>query len=258
MAEESTVSISDQIWQEWVARFASFSGKTLREALYEEWPLLIRKIMDFTPPFKTKGAPGSSDLSIGRAAVAFDIYKTMRPFNPAARTRSMERILERKDVQAFNALAARSKSAQMQGLTAVEFSPTRHLQQRDGRGRVRGRDRRKVVLGSDVGLLKNYVKKVQDRVGYAKSGWLAALLLTGGTAPGYVLKQGTGGGEVIDDHASEDPSITAINRTPWAIRKDEGERILADAKASRISSIMGKISTAIRLADKAAKGARAA
>jgi hypothetical protein len=144
----------------------------------------------------------------------------------------------------------------MKGTTAVEFSEARHTNARTRRGRVDGRDQKKVVLGSDVGLLKRYVTKVQSYVGFAKSGWLKALLLVGGEAPGYVTKQGTGGGDVIDNHADEnEPSITAINRTPWAVRKDEGERILGDATASRIESIITKTRVAIRLADQEAKKA---
>lgn len=255
MADGIKVEIAEQIWLEWVAKFSAFSKKDMREGLYEEWPLLLRKVMDFTPPFKVKGSPGASDLSVGRAAVAFDIYKTMRPFNPAARTKGLERVLDRADVEAYNVIASRSKRPEMQGTQAIHFDPNEHLRQRDWRGRVNGRDRKRVVIGPEVGKLKGYVAQEQQAVGFAKSGWLKALLLAGGEAPGYVLKQGTGGGDVIDDHANEnDPSITAINRTPWARRKDEGERILGEAAYSRVKSIISKIQTAIRLADKKAKG----
>lgn len=256
MATEPLVSVSDTVWEKWLANYMVALGKNMREALYEEWPLLMRKVMDFTPPFKTKSRPGPSDLSVGRAAVAFDIYKVMRPFNPAAKTKQMERILDRGDIAAFNVVASRSKDPRMHGVTAVPFNRQLHLQARNSRGRVPGRDRKQVVLGSDVGLLKEYVAGVQKRVGYAKSGWLKALLLVGGDAPGYVTTKGTGGGDVIDDHANEEnPSITAINRTPWAVRQDEGARILSDAKASRIEAIISKVRTHCRLADEQAKGA---
>lgn len=259
---DNVVSISTDVWEQRVVRLSAQLGIEFREALYGEWPLLIRKVMDFTPPFKTRPAKGAgtassaSDLSVGRKAVAFDIYKTMRPFNPAARTPGLEKVLDRRDIATFNLMAARSKNPLMSNLTAVPFDPNLHLAARNRRGRVEGRSRNKVVLGSDVGLLKQYVSKVQSRVGYAKSGWLKALLLVGGDAPGYVTKQGTSGGDVIDDHANPDyPSITAINRTPWAVRKDEGDRILADAYASRAAAIDAKIRTAIRLADQKSKAA---
>jgi hypothetical protein len=255
MAGEAFVTISTVVWQRKIAEYARLTGKVPRESLDEEWPLLMRKIMDFTPPFKTKGKPGASDLSVGRAAVAFDIYKTMRPFDPKEiRSKSLKKIVANKDIAGFNAFAAAGKSPLLQGAVAVRFSPQEHLRQRNARGRVTGRSRNKVVLGSDVALLNAYVAKRQEAVGYAKSGWWAALRLVGGKAPGYVTKFGERGGDVIDDRNNPDaPSITAINRTPWAVRKDEGDRIMADARASRINAIDSKIRTKLRLAAKAAK-----
>lgn len=256
MADEPLVSVSDTVWEKWLAAFLAATGKNIREGLYEEWPLLMRKVMDFTPPFKTKSKPGPSDFSVGRKAVAFDIYKVMRPFNPAAKTKQLEKILTTGDIAAYNILAARSKDPNMHGTTAVDFNRQLHLQARNSRGRVPGRDRRQVVLGSDVGLLKEYVEGMQKGVGIAKAGWWPALALVGGEAPNYVTRHGFKFGEVIDDHANEDnPSITAINRTPWAVRKDEGDRILSDAKASRIESIIAKVKANVALADKQAKSA---
>ncbi len=254
-AADATISISTVVWEKKVAEYVAATGKTMREALNEEWPLLMRKVMDFTPPFKTKGKPGASDLSVGRAAVAFDIYKTMRPFDPKnIKSKRLKQIVENQEVTAFNAWAKNVKSGPMAGAKAVFFDRQIHLRQRNRRGRVTGRDRNVVVLGEGAALLKRYVKEVQGRVGYAKSGWLKALKLVGGKAPGYVEKQGTVGGTVVDDRNNPDaPSITAINRTPWAVRKDEGERILADARASRINAIISKIKTKERLARKAAK-----
>lgn len=253
MADDQIVSISTEVWERKLALYMAATGKNMREALYEEWPLLMRKVMDFTPPFKSKGSRGISDLSVGRKAVSGDIYKTMRPFDPKQiKTPQMQAIVDRKDFAAYNVIASRSKNPLMQGTRAIAFDEGEHTRQRNARGRVAGQDRRKVVLGSDAALLKKYVAKIQGRVGYAKSGWLKALLLVGGEAPGFVVKQGMGGGDVIDDHAAEDPSITAINRTPWAVRKDEGDRILSDAHASRSGALVEKVRTHMRLAAKEA------
>lgn len=250
MAEEGTISIAVDVWEKRAAQYWEKVGINIRQGLYEEWPMLIRKVMDFTPPFKTKGGRGQSDLSIGRAAVASDIMKVMRPFDPAEiRSPAMKKIVDDKNVAAFNIVADRSKGSFMKGARAVAFSPEIHLRARNTRGRVMGRDRNQVVLGTDAALLKNYIVQVQAQVGYAKSGWLKALLLVGGEAPSFVTRHGTGGGDVIDDHANElEPSITAINRTPWAVRKDEGERIMADAYASRAVAIIAKMRTLERLA----------
>jgi hypothetical protein len=263
MADDSFVSISDRVWEKWLAAFMIAASRNWREALYEEWPLLMRKVMDFTPPFKTRNlyasssAAHASDLSVGRKATAFDIYKTMRPFDPKnVRSPALRKIIDSRDLVAFNAIAARSKSPYLAGAEAVAFSPEIHKALRNARGRVPGRDRHNVVLGTDARALNAYVKREQGFVGVAKSGWLKAMNLVGGDAPNYVTKQGTSLGDVIDDHANEEnPSITAINRTPWAVRKDEGERILSDAKASRVDAIIAKVKASIFRADQEAKGA---
>lgn len=279
MAGEPTVSISVTVWETKLALYMASTGKNIREALYEEWPLLMRKIMDFTPPFKSGGGRGQSDLSIGRAAASRDIRKTMRPFYPEGKSISarvakaanttfvagkrvtiggdsggfygspLEKAAQRKDIALFNLIASRVKSGPMAGAKAVAFSPEVHTSQRNRRGRVERKASNTVVLGNDNALLLKYIKQVQGRVGYAKSGWLKALLLVGGSAPDYVNNKGTSGGDVIDDHANEDnPSITAINRTPWAVRKDEASRIMSDAHASRAQAIVNKVKAMERLA----------
>jgi hypothetical protein len=262
VASDATIEINDAPWRQKIAEYAAHTGKGMREGLEEEWALFLRKVMDFTPPFATKGARSAgrisnsvSDLAIGRKAVAFDIYKTMRPFDPTnIRSNRLKKIVERQDVTAFNAMAARVKSGPMAGAKAVFFDRNIHLRQRNKRGRVTGRDRNVVVLGQGANLLKRYVAEVQGNVGYAKSGWLKALHLVGGKGPNYVEKQGTTGGTVIDGRDDADgPNIEAINRTPWAVRKDEGERISADAKASRINAIIAKIRTKERLARRRAR-----
>lgn len=266
MADGFVISISSEVWQKRVIEYVAATGKNVVQALDEEWPLLIRKVIEFTPPFKTRAAVTStgasfsaSDYSVGRSAVASDIYKTMRPFDPGTvKTKGMERIIRMKDIAAFNIVAERSnKSPLMAGSQAIEFSPQVHLGQRNSRGRVTGRDRPKVVIGTDAVLLKRYVKSVQAHVGWARSGWAAAYNLVrapdGYSLPNWVTRQGEGGGGVIDERGDENyPSITARNWTSWAVRKDEGERIKADAYASRITAIKAKIITYMRLSRKQA------
>lgn len=236
-----SVEIDDSLWVSKLAKYSAFFKKNMQEALTEEWPLLMDLIVRLTPP-KT--------LAQGRLAVSQDIRKTMRPFDPAAiRSAGIQEIVQKQDIEAYNIVAARVKSGPMAGTKAVSFSPEVHTSQRSRRGRV-GRDSKQVVLGADARSLKRYIKDVQGRVGWAKAGWLAALRLVGGKpAPAFVEKHGAGGGAVIDDRQNpDDPSITAINRTPWAARRDEAIRIIGDAKSSRAISIEGKIKTKLRLA----------
>lgn len=245
MAEGLTIDVNDAEWAKKLAAYTVIFPQKMHEALAEEMPLLVELIMKLTPP---------KSLAQGRQAVGTDIQKVMRPFDPASvRSPGLAKIVAKRDVQAFNIVASNVKSGPMAGARAIPFSEQAHTSQRDRRGRVQGRNRNQVVLGSDASLLKRYIKSVKDRVGYAKSGWLAALNLVGGrSAPSWVSRHGQAGGAVIDTRG-EDMSITAINRTPWAVRKDEAQRIISDAKSSRAVSIERKIITKLRLARQQAK-----
>ncbi len=249
MADE-VISISIEKWTQSSATYIDKLGVTTREFLDEEWPLLLRKVMDFTPPFKTQGTTGVSDLSVGHAAVSRDIQKTMRPFSPLhVRTKGLKKALDERDIALFNLIAARVKTGPMAGARAVAFSPAVHKSQRNARGTV-GKTLGNVVIGRDVEALKKYIERMKRAVGIAKSGWWSALSLVGGEAPAYVTRHGRGEyGSYIDDRKHpDDPSVTAINRTKWAARRDEGGRILQAAYASRAEAIKSKIRAKLRLA----------
>ncbi len=236
-----SIEINDSLWREKIAAYAKEFQKGMIESLNEEWPLLMEQVIRFTPP-KT--------LAQGRAAVNRDIRKTMRPFDPAAiRSSGIQEIVDKKDIQGYNAVASRVTSGPMRGTTAVAFSPEVHTRRRNRIGRV-GSSSAQVVLGADARSLQLYIKDVQNRVGWAKAGWLAALRLVGGRrAQSFVERQGTGGGRVVDERSNtENPSITAINSTPWASRRDEGNRIVNSALFMRSQSIVSKIKTKLRLA----------
>ena len=240
MNSELTLEIDTTVWANKLAQLKVTTGQSMREVLDEEWPLLMGKIIAFTPP-KT--------LAQGRAAVASDIQKTMRSFDPEnIRTEGIREIVDRKDYAAYNIVSGRVKSGPMAHTTAAPFDPGFHLARRNSRGRVGSGDP-VVMLGTDALMLRKYTKSVQDRVGWAKAGWLQALRLVGGVAPSFVSRHEPGNGSVIDDRTNPDrPSITAINRTPWAIRKDEGARIIQDAYYSRAVAIFAKVKTKLRLA----------
>lgn len=244
-----SVEINDSLWREKLALYQAAFPRQMVEVLNEEWPLLMEVVIKLTPP--------KTNIQ-GRAAVARDIYKTMRPFDPAAiRTEGIREIVEKKDFRAYDIVAQRVKSGPMAGTHAVAFSPKQHTSQRNRMGRVGGGYKgRAVVLGTDGPLLTVYVKEVQSRVGWAKSGWLLALRLVGGRrAAAFVERHfsGAGGGFIDDRKNPNDPSITAINRTPWAARRDEGTRIINDALDSRSMSIEKKVWTKLKLAKKMAK-----
>ena len=258
-----TIEITTELWTKRIAAYAAQLKISLREALNEEWPLFIRKIMDFTPPTTAYGGKGQSAYSIGRHAVARDIEKTMRPFDPTSlRSKSIMRIVERGDIAAFNIVASRCAAGPLKGAVAIAFDPSVHTSRMNSRGQVPGKGTNRVVLGADAKRLRTYITVRQEAVGTAKDGWGKAYNLVAGPdnppLPNWVSRHNETSGTVIDERDADRPSVTAINRSPWAGRKDEATRIVGDAQLSRAQAIFSKMRTKLRLAREGAGFSKAA
>ena len=258
-----TITITTELWTKRLAAYSKALKVSLREALNEEWPLFIRKIMDFTPPTTSYGGKGQSAYSIGRHAVSRDIEKTMRPFDPTnIRDKGILRIVERQDITAFNIVASRCSSGPLAGARAIAFDPSVHTSMMNSRGQVPGKSTNRVVLGADAKRLRAYITVRQEAVGTAKDGWGRAYNLVAGPdtppLPDWVARHYETSGAVIDGRDDESPSVTAINRSPWAGRKDEAARIVGDAQLSRAQAIFTKMRTKLKLAREAAGFANAA
>lgn len=254
MPDGIEVEYATEVWSRKLSAYIAAMGNTLIEGLDEEWPLLMRQVINYTPPFQSGGAAGASDYSVGRAAVARDVYKTMVPFDPAeVRSKALADVIRKKDYTAFNIVAERA-SGRMKGAYAVAFDPTIHTRQRNPTtGRVEGKTTPFTMIGSDASLLNKYVRDQQSHVGYARSGWAAAYNLVrdpeGYSLPQWVTKHGEQAGGVIDDRGNVDePSITGRNWSPWAARPGETERITSAAYGQRALLIVAKMATKARLA----------
>lgn len=193
-----------------------------KQFLLQRFRLLMEKAMQFTPPHT---------LAEGRAAVARDVLRAVSPF-PYAQTKDkrVKKLWRDRNYAAFNAFAA----AIGQPWTAAPFSAQLHEGQRTARGTVNRRRRRVFVLGrADTGELSRYKKHKQDNVGIAKSGWLIGLWGSGGRATDWITRHGFGFGTFTNaSMATQEPYLEARNRSPWARRRDEGDRALANAMVS--------------------------
>ena len=124
-------------------------------------------------------------------------------------------------------------------------------------GQVPGKGQNRIVLGADAKRLRAYITVRQEAVGTAKDGWGKAYNLVAGPdsppLPDWVARHYETSGTVIDGRNDESPSVTAINRSPWAGRKDEAARIVGDAQLSRANAIFTKMRTKLKLARQAAE-----
>lgn len=196
--------------------------------------LLAQRCQKLTPP---------DNQSQGYVTVTSDITRIYFPQSPNTyRTKSLNKIIRNDDRVAWNAAAEKfGTSHGLRGTTAIGFSPTLHRENRTRVGRVR---RAKygnigfVTLGPEAVKVRNYIKEVKKRVGWAKGGWNAGAMLVGAGGkppPQWVTRHGTSGGYIIDDTAGPDPSITIGNRTSWAKNSSSNaERVIRMAIAGRI------------------------
>lgn len=226
-----SVTIVAKRWDAQFRELIAF-GRTLgKDFVTPQFRLWLEAIIRLTPP-KSK--------SQGMMAVRRDIYRAVQPFNVSDfRNKRLEQIVKRKDYTAFDAFARNIRGNDtLKNARAAPWSPQLHQDKRDNRGRVRGGKPWFLLGRADRSALRKYIRSKTDNVGLAASGWLRALHLLGGRESQFVERHGTGWGSVRDDRSNPtNPSVTAINRTPWARRKDEGQRIITAAQAGRISAM---------------------
>lgn len=212
-------------WRQTAQRMIASLKVEQSDFLRQQFRLLLERIMTLTPP---------RNRAQGRARVAADIRKIMQPF-AKLRDERMKKLVRRGDLAGLNAIA-KKMGVNWRFVTDVSDLKSQHESARDRRGRVKGSGRNapRVVGSRNVAAFNRYIRQRQAGVGVARAGWAPAAKAVGAAVPSWVAAHGMAFGDVIDrsQHAVS-PELTAINRTPWANRRDEGERILANALASR-------------------------
>lgn len=219
-------------------------GQTSREFVTEQFRLWVGHIAKLTPP---------NSLAQGRKRVKQDIQKVFRPFDTTNTTDERVKLIVRQgNVAAFNIWASAVKVK----FRAGPYDETVLKRARDRRGRVRSSGKKSVfVLGSkNTRALNAFIRRKQEHVGLARSGWSAALLRVGGEVPAWVSRHGAGMGAVEDGRGVPNaPVMAAINRTPWALRKDEGERIIRAATLARANAMRKALEVQLQLAARKAQ-----
>lgn len=156
--------------------------------------LLLKRIIDFTPP-KT--------LSQGRARVASDIRKVLKPLDPnKIRSERIKRLIAKGDSVGIQ------KALDYLGFRQAVNS------QRNQRGRITLK--KPVYTKADEKEINAYIKKVQARVGMAKGGWAAAYAHFGGRPPRWQSTH-----SIPDSYKDElddpkNPYVMFSNASPWA------------------------------------------
>lgn len=235
-----SLQVNSAKWRVALERLRNVTRQNMRAFMTEQFRLLLEQIMAFTPP---------KDRTQGRKRVVADIARVFRPVDTKeTKNARLKEIIASGDYRAFEAVARAAKN----GWQARPFDPAVVAAARDNRGRVRRGSRSSFVLGRrDTAALKKFVARKQANVGLARSGWLVALWAVGGRAPSWIINQlQRGQSAVIDRRNAEKPELWAINRTPWANRRDEGQRIISEAMKSRTNRLATALRVQLRLAAK--------
>lgn len=212
--------------------------------------LLAERCQDFTPP-RNQGQ--------GRAAVARDLSIIFRPLSHTTfLNASISKIVRTDDRAAWDKVSPSfSGTHYLKNTRAVGFSSSWHNKNRGSRGRVRGNKGNLgvVTLGAEGTAARDYIKKIQNRVGWARAGWNAGILGLGGTIrAAWMGRHGTSGGSLVNGCSSPDPFIRVVNSTSWARygSMGEGNRIIKNAIGARIRDMESYARRMMKLAaDKA-------
>ena len=177
----------------------------------EETRAIVRNIMQLTPP-KT--------YAQGRAAVASDMRKIAVPMSDEFTTGDlglegenswkarMREAVAARDHVAIEALMRNSKHRYFQGRTVVQSRDAlaqAHRSNRSPRGRTYRL--RHLAYGGDW---KAHLKTIQERVGWAKSGWVAIADRAGLRTPGWLRRLAAVSGAATANFGVN-PGVTAVN-----------------------------------------------
>jgi hypothetical protein len=236
-------------------------GGSLQELLLQQTRLVLKRCVDYTPPFSVgrlskmlgkkwgsnakeafKAAElSSSAYAIGRRRVATDIQRIFTPVRSLRiydKSKKLQKAVEKKDKEVIKLILG-PKWASIEILDHVD--PAVHQMQRNRRGNVRRKPIQKLVLGK--ASVQNYVAKRSKLVGFAKSGWKTACLRFGHPLPKWVSRH-NGPGFGIDESGSEVCRTVIGNRVSYMQRKGRELRIIelaVDGQAKAMASNVRRI-----------------
>ncbi len=210
--------------------------------------MLSAKCQEFTPP---------RNVGQGNAAVMRDLGRIYFPQSAKTYTsKSIRRIVMRDERAAWDKASPHFTGA-IRNTRAIAFSEAWHQQNRNNRGRARS-VKTVVTLGPQATLARNYMKKIKDRVGWAKAGWNMGIIAFGGqVAANWIARHSVLRGKITDGRSDPDPYVGVTNDTGWAQHnRGEGERIMRNAVNARIRDMYSYFERMMKLAaDKAQKAA---
>lgn len=206
-----------------VQRIPGLIEKELTPLVHQEARLFCKEVVTWTPP-ASQGKTGVKAKKQGEAAVARDIYRiygtlsdgyeTIKAIDPAAASAYWFLVQEGNYQAAGDIL--RMFGARQFGSTrsfAKFDGGTMHKRFRNRQGRITRN--RVMMIVTDGDVLKDYVKKMQGRVGLLASGWNTAAAKLGVKLPAWISRHGTANGGVAVETGNGKLVIVISNKVRY-------------------------------------------
>jgi hypothetical protein len=218
----------------------------VQKAMKTQMRLLIKRILDFTPP---------NTYAEGRARVASDVRsatglldanltdgkdeagnKKLYWKNPKIR----QLIKDRKDSVLTRIFSKFKQGAFKGAVVGGPFESSRHRSARGRRGRVSKTLAKKATTDTKTG--NAYIRKVQARVGMAQGGWAAAYDHFGGSPKSWTTRDGKHRQGTYNDESKDpiNPYILLRNNSPWT-KGVKAENVVKSAIRARTRDIRKSI-----------------
>lgn len=224
-----------------LTEYAGLARKEVGAILRTEAAFITKKAIHLTPPFERWGSTDfAAQKKAGEGAIKSDHIKSLASAekmkiydseNP--RVRAEVRAAVKKGDSARLAVILKRcgwdiSSSDINGSASRDyFNPLRNA-----RGRLNLSSRKIILKNSSI---KKFLKECLEKVGYLKSGWLAAVdrfSVTG--IPGWIRRH-SGDGNAIDGTQAASPFFEISNRVSYADTHNKGNRLVTSAiESSRI------------------------
>jgi hypothetical protein len=211
-----TMAFPDREFLAMLERFQRETGKSWPEVLRQQGRLIAVNLAHNTQPYGF----GDTAKGLGQKAVMRDVGLVYWSFS-----RTYEHLREKsvKTARAFYAAASSGnfkRAARILQASGIDtpIGPLKadfHKDRRDRRGHVRGKNPSLVARSAKT--IETYSRKIQNRVGFGKSGWATCASKLGGTRGiANWAKRGKGPGTVEDNSkAFNNPHITMKNEVRY-------------------------------------------
>lgn len=194
-----------------MAEYIRLKRFSLERGVREQAKLLAKELIADTPP--TKGTVDGKSMSAraaGRARVARDVKRAIRPLNPSDwKSKAIRDLIKARDYEGLEAVLSKFSSDKV-----LSFEAAIHLRAKAGNGRVR---KQLAQATPDFKEHRDYVRKVQQRVGIAKGGWVKGYEAMGGKAAQWVRSHRDMGDVIDRSNDPRDPRVELLNDANWAL-----------------------------------------